>query len=120
MNTDKIYAEAIVNEYSPKNTSKVVALKKLDRAVKLPAYIFAYSFGIAAALLMGVGMCLCMRVLGDGSTVYMALGVAAGVLGIAGACADYPLYKKLLQGRREKYAADIVRLAGEIAGESEA
>ena len=29
MNTDKIYAEAIVNEYSIKDTSKVVALKNL-------------------------------------------------------------------------------------------
>lgn len=28
MNTDKIYAEAIANEYSVKDTSKVVALKK--------------------------------------------------------------------------------------------
>lgn len=27
MNTDKIYAEAIANEYAPKDTSKVVALK---------------------------------------------------------------------------------------------
>lgn len=31
MNTDKIYAEAIANEYAPKKTSKVIALKKLDR-----------------------------------------------------------------------------------------
>ena len=28
MNTDKIYAESIANEYATKNTSKVVALKK--------------------------------------------------------------------------------------------
>ncbi len=26
MNTDKIYAEAIANEYAPKGTSKVIAL----------------------------------------------------------------------------------------------
>ena len=31
MNTDKIFAEAIANEYAPKNASKVLALKKLDR-----------------------------------------------------------------------------------------
>ena len=30
MNTDKIYAEHIANEYAPKETSKVKALKKLD------------------------------------------------------------------------------------------
>ena len=42
MNTDKIFAEAIDNEYSPKDTSKVVALRKLDRKAKGPANIFAY------------------------------------------------------------------------------
>ena len=30
MNTDKIYAEKIASEYAPKQTSKIVALKKLD------------------------------------------------------------------------------------------
>ena len=44
MNTDKIYAEQIANEYAPKQTSKVKALKKLDAKAKLPATIFAYSF----------------------------------------------------------------------------
>ena len=30
MNTDKIYAEQLANEYAPKDTSKVVALRKLE------------------------------------------------------------------------------------------
>lgn len=37
MNTDKIYAEQLANEYAPKGTSKVVALRKLDAKAKLPA-----------------------------------------------------------------------------------
>ena len=37
MNTDKIYAEQLANEYAPKDTSKVVALRKLDAKAKLPA-----------------------------------------------------------------------------------
>ena len=56
MNTDKIYAEQLANEYAPKDTSKVVALRKLDARAKLPATIFAYTFGIIAALITGVGM----------------------------------------------------------------
>ena len=67
MNTDKIYAEALANEYAPKDTSKVVALKKLDQRVKLPAEILAYTLGIAAALLMGAGMCISMGVIGAGN-----------------------------------------------------
>ena len=39
MNTDKIYAEQLANEYVPKNTSKAVALRKLDAKAKLPANI---------------------------------------------------------------------------------
>ena len=37
MNTDKIYAEQIANEYAPKDTSKIVALRKLDAKAKTPA-----------------------------------------------------------------------------------
>ena len=40
MNTDKIYAEQLANEYAPKDTSKVVALRKLDAKAKLPAKRF--------------------------------------------------------------------------------
>ena len=68
MNTDKIYAEQLANEYAPKDTSKVVALRKLDAKAKLPANVFTYTFGIITALVAGVGMCLSMKVIGNGST----------------------------------------------------
>ena len=42
MNTDKIYAEQLANEYAPKDTSKVVALRKLDAKAKLPANVFTH------------------------------------------------------------------------------
>ena len=58
MNTDKIYAEQLANEYAPKDTSKVVTLRKLDAKAKLPANVFTYTFGIITALVAGVGMCL--------------------------------------------------------------
>ena len=56
MNTDKIYAEQLANEYAPKDTSKVAALRKLDAKAKRPANIFAYRFGMFAALVVGIGM----------------------------------------------------------------
>ena len=118
MNTDKIYAEAIVNEYSKKSMSKVVALRKLDAAAKRPANIFAYSFGIVAALVLGLGMCLSMKVIGSGTAVIMGAGVVIGILGIIGCAANYFIYKKLLKNGKEKFAGDIIRLANEIATES--
>lgn len=58
MNTDKTYAEQLAAEYAPKDTSRIVALRKLDRRAKLPATVFAYTLGIVSALVMGAGMCL--------------------------------------------------------------
>lgn len=68
MNMDKIYAEQLANEYAPKDASKVVALRKLDKRAKLPATIFTYTFGIISALITGIGMCLSMNVIGGGSS----------------------------------------------------
>ena len=49
---------------------QVIALKKLDNKVKTPVNIFTYTFGIISALILGLGMCLCMKVIGDGSTLW--------------------------------------------------
>lgn len=115
MNTDKIYAEQLANEYAPKDTSKVVALKKLDARAKLPATVFTYTFGIVAALVTGVGMCLSMKVIGDGSTAMFVLGIIIGIMGFIGMGINYPIYKKLLNKGKQKYAFEIMELAKEIS-----
>lgn len=115
MNTDKIYAEQLANEYAPKDTSKVVALRKLDAKAKLPANVFAYSFGIAVSLVAGVGMCLSMGVIGGGSTAMFALGILLGLTGFVGMGVNYPIYKKLLEKGKQKYAFEIMELAKEIS-----
>ena len=117
MNTDKIYAEQIANEYAPKQASKVKALKKLDAKAKSPANIFTYTFGTFSSLVLGTGMCLSMGVIGGGVPVAMALGIIIGCLGILGVSVNYPLYKKLLTKSKNKYATDILRLANEIVNE---
>lgn len=118
MNTDKIFAEALVNEYSPKNTSKVVALKKLDKKAKLPAEIFTYSFGITSSLVFGLGMSLCMEVIGPATVGSMILGIVIGLLGMLGMSINYNLYKKILAKGKAKYAFEIIELAKEIAKEA--
>ena len=114
MNTDKIYAESIAKEYAPKDNSKIVALRKLDAKAKTPANIFTYTFGIISTLVLGTGMSLAMQVIGNGVTG-MILGIIIGVIGIIGCCVNYPIYKKLLEKGKEKYAYEIVELAREIS-----
>ena len=115
MNTDKIYAEQLANEYAPKDTSKVVALRELDARAKLPATIFTYTFGIIAALVTGVGMCFSMNVIGSGTTTMFVLGVIVGIVGLAGMGINYPIYKKMLAKGKQKYAYEIIELAKEIS-----
>ena len=114
MNTDKIIAESIAKDYAPKESSKLVALKKLDNKAKLPATIFTYSCGIISALVFGTGMCLAMQVIGSGIGG-MVLGIVVGLIGLIGCGINYPIYKKMLEKGKKKYAYEIVQLAKEIA-----
>ena len=114
MNMDKIWAESIAKEYAPKDSSKIVALKKLDRKVKMPATVFAYSFGIGSSLVAGLGMCMAMQVVGAG-TLNLVAGIVIGVIGFACCGVTYPVYKRLLKKGKEKYAYEIVELAREIS-----
>ena len=115
MNTDKFYAEQLANEYAPKDTSKVVALRKLDTKAKLPAIIFAYTFGIFAALVTGIGMCFSMNVIGNETSIMFVLGVIIGIIGLMGMGINYPVYRKMLAKGKQKYAFEIMELAKEIS-----
>ena len=114
MNTDKIYAESIAKEYAPKDSSKIVALRKLDKKAKMPATIFTYTWGIIFALVFGTGMCLAMQVIGSGITG-MVIGIIVGIIGMIGCGVNYPIYKKMLENGKKKYAYEIVELAREIS-----
>ena len=114
MNTDKIIAESSAKDYAPKESSKLVALKKLDNKAKLPATVFTYSWGIVSALVFGTGMCLAMQVIGNG-LAGTVLGIVVGIIGLIGCGVNYPIYKKMLQKGKAKYAYEIVQLAREIA-----
>ena len=116
MNTDKIYAESLANEYAPKDSSKIVALRKLDRKAKLPATIFTYAWGIIFTLVFGTGMCLGMQVIGGGITG-MVIGILVGIIGMIGCGINYPIYRKMLENGKKKYAYEIIQLAREISEE---
>ncbi len=102
--------EEIKAQYLPTEYTKLDELKALDRKVKRPAEVFAYSFGTAGALVLGTGMCLAMKIIGNA----MPLGIIIGVLGIAMVSVNYFAYKKILAGRKQKYAKRIFELSDSI------
>lgn len=90
-------------------------MKKLDAKAKLPATVFTYTLGIVAALVFGTGMCLAMGQIGSGTTASFISGIAVGVIGMIGMGINYPIYRKLLEKGKRKYAFEIIELAREIS-----
>lgn len=109
--------EKIVKEikegYEPKEKTKYDELIALNRKVELPAYIFAYAFGIVGALILGVGMCLAMQVIGTGVPL-MVLGIVVGIIGIALVSVNYPVFLAIMKSRKKKYAERVIALSQEL------
>lgn len=122
MNDCDFMVQKIRTQYMEKEYTQVDELRALDAKVKRPAHGFAYVFGSLAAIIMGCGMSLVMTDLGVilGLSEAMLPGVIIGVVGLVMALLTYPIYKKILCGRRKKYAGQILALSKEIMGESEA
>ena len=112
---DLLYVEKLKKEYSfdPKEKSKLEELKALDLKVKKPATIFAYTFGILGSLILGVGMCLAMKIIGS-TTGLMILGIVIGFLGILMITTNYPVYKNIIKSRKQKHSKEILNLSNEL------
>lgn len=108
---EKQYVENIVKKYNGKEETKLDQLRNLDFKAKKGARIFAYVFGIIGSLVLGLGMCMAMKIiLAD----LMWLGIVIGLVGIVMVSVNYSIYKKLLAKGRSKYADRIKELSAEI------
>lgn len=115
-NEQEYLVQKIRTQYTEQEHTELDALKQLDKRVKAPAKAFAYIFGSLGAIIMGGGMSLIMTDIGDvlGLAEPMVPGVIIGIVGLLMAVVDYPIYKKLLDGRRKKYAGQIIALSDKI------
>ena len=116
-NNDKQFmAQKIRAQYIEREPSELDELRALDREVKRPANIFAYVFGSVSALIMGSGMSLVMTDVGTALGMESGLvpGIALGTVGLIMALLTYPMYKGILNGRKEKYGAKILEISDKI------
>ncbi len=109
-NYEKVKVQHIREQYEERQTTKFDELRELDRKVKRPAEIFAYTFGSIGALVLGTGMCLAMKVIGD----MMAFGIVVGLIGIGMVSVTYSLYKAILRSRKKKYSTQIFELSDSL------
>ena len=109
-------AQKIRTQYVEKESTELDALRELDAKVKRPANIFGYTFGSISAIVMGAGMSLVMTDIGAtlGITGALVSGILVGTLGLGMALLTYPMYKRILSSRKEKYGAEILALSDKI------
>lgn len=117
-NDQEYLVQKIRTQYTEKEHTGLDALRELDAKVKRPANVFSYIFGGIGAIIMGCGMSLVMTDIGTtlGISNTMAPGVIIGVVGLFMAIINYPIYKRLLNSRRSKYADKIMKLSDKIMG----
>ena len=115
-NDQEFLVQKIRTQYTEKENTQLDELKALDAKVKRPANIFAYVFGSISAIIMGAGMSLVMTDIGSyiGMESPMVPGIIVGVIGMLMAIINYPVYKKILSGRRNKYADEVMALSDKI------
>jgi hypothetical protein len=115
-NDQEYLVQKIRPQYTEKQHTELDALKALDAKVKKPANLFGYIYGSFSAVVMGSGMSLVMTEIGTilGLANPMVPGIIIGVAGLAMAISTYPIYKKILNSRKKKYAAQILELSDKI------
>lgn len=109
-------AQKIRAKYTEKQTTDLDMLRAMDAEVKRPANVFSYVFGSISAIVMGAGMSLVMTDVGSilGMESAMIPGIFIGVIGMLMSFANYPIYKKILEGRKKKYGPQILALSEKI------
>ena len=93
-----------------KEETSMEQLRRMDASATKGAAVVSLLVGIASALVLGVGMC-CTMVWGEKLFIP---GIVIGLVGIAGVCAAYPIYARMVKRKREKLAPDILRLTDEL------
>ena len=115
-NDQQFMAQKIRANYMGKQSTELDELRALDAKVKKPANVFAYIWGSISAIIMGAGMSLVMTDIGATIGIASAFvpGIAIGVVGLGMALLTYPMYKGILNSRKKKYGAEILKLSDKI------
>lgn len=102
--------EAIRRKYLPPREDKLELLRRLDRAATRRATMLAVTVGLAASLVMGTGMSMCLV----WTDRLLVPGIAVGLAGLVGVALAFPLYRHALKKEQAKIAPQVLRLADEL------
>ena len=98
--------KAIRQKYLPPEQDKMQQIRKLDAGVTGRARMAAITLGVLGVLVMGLGMSCCMVWQGN----WFIPGIVIGLVGMAMAGLDYPVYLRVEKKERQRIAPEILRL----------
>ena len=116
MKDQEFMVQKIRSQYTEREHTELDALKALDAKAKKPAKIFGYTYGSIGTIVMGAGMSLVMTDIGAllGMTDTLLPGIVIGIVGLVMVLTTYPIYKRILNSRKKKYAGKIMELSDRI------
>lgn len=111
---DLKYVNKVLNKYNNVEHTKLDELRRLDKKVESMPRNFSIIFGIIVTLLFGFGMCVAMQII---LKDFIILGIILGIVGMLLMIINYPIYKKTLNNRKNKYSERIKELTKELLNE---
>ena len=116
MKDQEFMVQKIRSQYTEREHTELDALKALDAKAKKPAKVFGYTYGSIGTFVMGAGMSLVMTDIGAllGMTDTLLPGIVIGIVGLVMVLTTYPIYKRILNSRKKKYAGKIMELSDRI------
>ena len=109
--------EHIRKKYLPQaeEENQMEQLRKLHHSANEKAQARAIAVGTMGALMLGIGMSLCMTDLGAAlGNLALLIGIFAGLAGILLVALAYPVYNRVLKKQRQRIAPQILRLSEEL------
>lgn len=100
----------IRQKYLPKQDDAMTQLTKLDQKVTQKGTMVSIIIGMIGSLIFGAGLSMVLT----GPTELLVVGIVIGIVGFAVLSLAYPLYSKITEKEREKYAPQILELTEQL------
>ena len=104
---EEIRKKYIVDNADSKTKSPADKIKQMDKNIETATTIISIAVGIAATLIFGVGLTLCLK-----DRVY-ASGIIIGIVGLIGMGITPVVHKFVLKHRRDRASKKILKLIDE-------
>lgn len=108
--------QEIRKKYLPQSETPLDELKRLDEKVQNAGTMESLCVGLGGLMVLGLGMCFSLQVLGTGVMVMM-FGILLGLVGTVGMLMAYPVKRYFYKKNKERFVSRILELTEVLSKE---